>query len=55
VVGKRGRRVSLMQKCVHLYVIAKMISDETIPGMGEGEVKESCGGGKLKYDIFDTW
>jgi hypothetical protein len=39
VVGKRGRRVSMVPKCVPLYVIAKMIFDETIPGMGEGEVK----------------
>jgi hypothetical protein len=54
VVRKRGRRVNMVQKCVHLYVKAKMIPDETIPGIGEGEVKESSGGGELKYDIFDT-
>jgi hypothetical protein len=25
---------------------------ETIPGMGEGEIKENDGGGEFKYDIF---
>jgi hypothetical protein len=45
----------MVQKCVHLYVKAKMIHDETIPGIGDGEVKESSGGSELKYDILDTW
>jgi hypothetical protein len=54
VVAKRSRRVSMVQKCVYMYVKAKMIPDETIPGMGEGEIKETSGGGELKYDIFDT-
>jgi hypothetical protein len=54
VVGKRGRRISMVQKCVHLYVKAKMIPDESIPGMAEGAIKESSRGGELKYDIFDT-
>jgi hypothetical protein len=31
-----------------------MIHVETVPGFGEREAKESSGGGKLKYDIFDT-
>jgi hypothetical protein len=44
----------MVQKCVHLYVKAKMLPDVTIPGMGKGEVKESSGRGELKYDIFDT-
>jgi hypothetical protein len=26
---------------------------ETVPGMGGG-IKENDGGGKFKYDIFDT-
>jgi hypothetical protein len=26
---------------------------ETIPGMGEGRIKENDGGGEFKYDIFD--
>jgi hypothetical protein len=31
--GKGGRRVNIVQKCVHIYVNAKMIPVETIPGM----------------------
>jgi hypothetical protein len=31
-----------------------MIPVETILGCGEGEIKESCGGGEFKFDIFDT-
>jgi hypothetical protein len=31
----------------------KMISVETIPGMGRREIKENGGGGEFKYDIFD--
>jgi hypothetical protein len=38
-----------------VYVNAKMIPVETIPGMGEGRVKESGREGKVKYNIFDTW
>jgi hypothetical protein len=37
---------------VHMYVNGKMIPVETAPGMGVG--KENDGGGKFKYDIFDT-
>jgi hypothetical protein len=37
-----------------VYVNAKMIPFETIPGMEEGDIKESGGGGEFKYDIFDT-
>jgi hypothetical protein len=29
-----------------------MIPIETIPGMGEGRIKENGGGGEFKYDIF---
>jgi hypothetical protein len=36
-----------------MYVNGKMISVETIPGMGGGEMKENGGGGEFKYDIFD--
>jgi hypothetical protein len=35
-----------------MYVNAKMIPAETIPGMGRG-IKES-GRGELKYDIVDS-
>jgi hypothetical protein len=34
VAGKRGRKVNTVQKCVHIYVNAKMIPIETIPAMG---------------------
>jgi hypothetical protein len=37
-----------------MYVNGKMIPVETIPGMGEGEIKENDGEGEFKYDIFDT-
>jgi hypothetical protein len=30
-----------------------MISVETVPGMGGGEIKENCGENEFKYDIFD--
>jgi hypothetical protein len=37
-----------------MYVKAKMIPVETVPEIGQGGMKESSGGGKFKYDIFDT-
>jgi hypothetical protein len=37
-----------------MYINAKMIPVETVPGIRGGGMKESSGGGKLKYDIFDT-
>jgi hypothetical protein len=36
-----------------MYVNGKMRPVETIPGMGG--IKESDGGGELKYDIFDIF
>jgi hypothetical protein len=30
-----------------------MMPVETVPGMGEGGIKENGGGGEFKYDIFD--
>jgi hypothetical protein len=36
-----------------MYVNAKMIPVETIPGIGRGGMKESSCGGEFKYDIFD--
>jgi hypothetical protein len=35
-MGKSGRRVNIVQKCVHIYVNAKMISVETTSGVGGG-------------------
>jgi hypothetical protein len=37
-----------------MYVNTKMITVETIPGMGKWGVKESGGKGEFKYDIFDA-
>jgi hypothetical protein len=37
-----------------LYVNGKMGPVETIPGMGEGGMKENDGGFKFKYDIFEV-
>jgi hypothetical protein len=36
-----------------MHVSGKTITAETIPGMGEGGMKENGGGGEFKYDIFD--
>jgi hypothetical protein len=36
VTGKGGRRINKVQKCVHMYVKAKMIPVETISGMWDG-------------------
>jgi hypothetical protein len=54
MAGKRGRRVNTVQKkWIHIYVNAKIIPVETIPGMRRG-VKERGGEDEFKYDIFDT-
>jgi hypothetical protein len=37
-----------------MYVNAEMIPVETIPGMGRGGMKESCGRGEFNYDLFNT-
>jgi hypothetical protein len=37
-----------------MYINAKMIPVETVPGIRGGEMKENSGGGKFKYDTFDT-
>jgi hypothetical protein len=37
-----------------MYVNAKMICVETVPGIGSGRIKQNCGGGEFKCDIFDT-
>jgi hypothetical protein len=42
------------QKCVHMYVNAKMMPVETIPGIRGVGVKESSRRDELKFDIFDT-
>jgi hypothetical protein len=37
-----------------MYVNAKMIPVETVPGIRGGGMKKSSGGGEFKYNIFDT-
>jgi hypothetical protein len=36
----------------NVYIHAKMIPLETIPGMGQGRIKDSSGRGDFKYSIF---
>jgi hypothetical protein len=31
-----------------------MIPIESVPGMGDGRMKESSGGCEFKYDLFDA-
>jgi hypothetical protein len=50
----RGRRMNMVQTMyTHMYVNAKMVSAETVPGI-KGGMGESSGGGKLKNGIFNT-
>jgi hypothetical protein len=42
------------KKCVNMYVNAKMIPVEIIPGMGVGRDKRELWRGEFNYDIFDT-
>jgi hypothetical protein len=37
-----------------MYVNAKVIPVETVPGIEGRGMKESSGGGEFKYDILDT-
>jgi hypothetical protein len=53
-VGKGCRRANMVQKNVYIHVYKwKVVSVETIPGMGGGGMKENGGRGEFKYDIFD--
>jgi hypothetical protein len=45
----------MVQKWVHIYVNVKTIPVETIPGIMEGGIKESSGGGEFKYDKVDIF
>jgi hypothetical protein len=45
VAGKGDRRMNTCKKCVHIYVNAKMILVETVPGIGGGGDKEELWGG----------
>jgi hypothetical protein len=48
------RKVSTVQKCVHMYVNAKMKPVETTSGRGWRATKENVRGVEFMYDIFDT-
>jgi hypothetical protein len=37
-----------------MYINAKMIPVKTVPGIQGGGMTWSGGGGKFKYDVFDT-
>jgi transglutaminase-like putative cysteine protease len=37
-----------------MYLNAKMIPAETVPGIRGGGIKESSGGSKFKYDVINT-
>jgi hypothetical protein len=51
--GKGCGRVNILQiLCTHVC-IRRMIPVETIPGIGEGGIKEKGGGSEFRYDIFD--
>jgi hypothetical protein len=51
-VGKGYGRVNIVQiLCIHVYKW-KNETTETIPGMGEMEIKENDGEGEFKNDIF---
>jgi hypothetical protein len=39
---------------MYMYLNAKMIPVETVPGIRGRGKKESSGGDVFKYDIFDT-
>jgi hypothetical protein len=54
IMGKGVRRVNMVQKCVHMYVNAKMIPVKNTPGIGKGGKKEYDRGGEFIYDVFDT-
>jgi hypothetical protein len=41
--------------CKYCVYKCKTIPVETIPGMGEVEVKKNGGGGEFKYNVFDTF
>jgi hypothetical protein len=51
---RKGVGGSIQYKyCVHMYVKAKLIPVQTIPGM-EGRRDKRGGWGEFEYDIFDV-
>jgi hypothetical protein len=53
--GKRVWRMYIVQIRVHMYVDGKRRPVGTIPGIGEGRIRENDGVGEFKYDTFDIW
>jgi hypothetical protein len=53
---QKGRKMNTVQiMYTHFaFVNAKMIHVETVPGTKGVGIKESCGRGEFKYDVFDT-
>jgi hypothetical protein len=45
---------TVQKKLVHVYVNAKVIPVEIVPGIGTGGIKESGGGDEFKYNIFES-
>jgi hypothetical protein len=50
---KGGRRVNMVQKSIHTYVNAKMITIKGTLGIRGKRMKENDRGGEFMYDIFD--
>jgi hypothetical protein len=53
VGGGKWLRVNMCKYCVHMYGNEKKLYVETIPGNGEGKIKENGGEGEFKYNVFD--
>jgi hypothetical protein len=49
-MGKGREMVNIVKYYVYMYINGKMVSVETIPGMGEGE--DNNRGDEFKYVIF---
>jgi hypothetical protein len=42
--GERARRVNMCKQCIHMYVNAKMIPVETVPGIRGGGCRRTVEG-----------
>jgi hypothetical protein len=49
-----GKRVNMVEIMYTRVCKSKMTPVETVPEIRGGGMKENCGGGEFKYDIFDT-
>jgi hypothetical protein len=52
--GRVGRKLNMVQKYVHVYVNAVMITNVSILGIRRRGIKETGGGGEFKYDILEV-